>query len=328
MLSRNVMDRLGAGELLLMDGGTGSEIQRRGAEVLIGASTEVGLQAWSATANVDYAHVVQQVHQDYIRCGADVIISNNFWTGPSRLEPIALADRWEEYSRAAARNAVAARAAMGSKAYIAGGIAPPTKQGRDGDTSRSDVQIMGEDAYRKEFADHAKLLAEEGVDLLLPEYIGYLEDCVAAVDACAEAGLPVWLGVRHITADGEMQYGESLEDLGRALEGHPVDAVLLMCCIPEAVTAGIPILRKTYDGVIGAYPNIGYAPVAPLGKPTDPGYEEFEHTGDILNLGGYAPSRLAGFSQEWKDQGAQIIGGCCATGPEHTLAQRDVVKAA
>ncbi len=328
MPSRNVMDRLKAGEVLLMDGGTGSEIQRRGAEVLIGATSETGLQAWSATANIDFAHVVQQVHQDYIRCGADVIISNNFWTGPSRLEPIGLADRWEEYSRAAASNAVKAREAMGSEVYVAGGIAAPTMQSQSADRMRPDVRIMSEAAYKKEFADHAKLLAEEGVDLLLPEYVGYLEDCVAAVDACAEAGLPVWLGVRHITREGEMQYGESLEDLGRALEGHPVDAVLLMCCLPESITAGIPILKKSFNGVIGAYPNIGYAPVAPLGKPKDPGYEEFEHTGDILNLGGYAPSHLAGLSQGWKDQGAQIIGGCCATGPEHTLAQRDVVKAA
>ena len=108
----NISDRIAAGETLLMDGGTGSEIQRRGAEVLIGATPEIGLQAWSATANIDFADVVQQVHQDYIRCGADVIISNNFWTGPSRLEPIGLADRWEEYSRAAARNAVKARDAI------------------------------------------------------------------------------------------------------------------------------------------------------------------------------------------------------------------------
>ena len=149
MPSRNVMDRLKAGELLLMDGGTGSEIQRRGAEVLIGASAEIGLQAWSATANIDFAHVVQQVHQDYIRCGADVIISNNFWTGPSRLEPIGLADRWEEYSRAAARNAVRARDAMDSEVYIAGGIAAPTKQGGDGNGDRSDVQIMGKKRTRR-----------------------------------------------------------------------------------------------------------------------------------------------------------------------------------
>ena len=328
MPPKNVMDRLRAGETLLMDGGTGSEIQRRGAEVLIGASPEVGLQAWSATANVDFADVVQQVHQDYLRCGADILISNNFWTGPSRLEPIGLAGRWEEYSRAAARNAMKARDAMNPDAYVAGGIAAPTKQGGYDAANRSDIQIMGEDAYKKEFAAHAALLAEEGVDLMLPEYVGYVEDCVAAVDACAQTGLPVWLGVRHITADGAMQYGESLEDLGRALKGHPVDAVLLMCCTPEAITAGIPILKRTYGGIIGGYPNIGYAPVAPLGKVTAPQYEEFEHTGDFLNLGGYAPSRLAVFAQEWKDMGAQIIGGCCATGPEHTLAQRDVVKAA
>ena len=328
MPNRNVTDRLNSGEVLLMDGGTGSEIQRRGAEVLTGASPDIGLMAWSATANVDFADVVQQVHQDYIRCGASVIISNNFWTTPSRLGMVGLADRWEEYSRAAARNAVRARDAMDPEAYVAGGIAAPSLQGRLDDTNRSDVQLIGDDAYRKEFTDHAKLLAEEGVDLLLPEYIGHIEDCVAAVDACAEAGLPVWLGVRHITTDGGMQYGETLEDLGRALEGHPVDAVLLMCCPPEAVTAGIPVLRRTYSGVIGGYANIGYAAVAPLGKVKARQYPDYEHSGDFLNLGGYAPSRLAEISREWKDLGAQIIGGCCAAGPEHTLAQRAIVKAA
>ena len=326
MPSRNVMDRLNAGELLLMDGGTGSEIQRRGAEVLIGATAEMGLQAWSATANIDFADVVQQVHQDYLRCGADILISNNFWTTPSRMGPIGLADKWEEYARAAARNAVKARDAMNPEAYVAGGIAAPTKQARGRSDNKPDVEIMGEDAYKKEFADHAKVLAEEGVDIILPEYVGFIADCVAAVDACAEAGLPVWLGPRHITNDGEMQYGESLEDLGRALEGHPVDAVLLMCCTPEAISAGLPILKGTYGGITGGYPNIGYVPTAPLGPATPAGYPDAEYTGDFLNAGGVTPSRLAEFSKEWRELGAQIIGGCCATGPEHTLAQRDVVK--
>ena len=221
MPGRSVTDRLNSGEVLLMDGGTGTEILRRGAGGLTGPSPD-NVMAWSAIANVDFADVVQQVHQDYIRCGADVIISHNFRTGPSRLGTVGLADRWEEYSRAAVRNAVAARDAMNPEVYIAGGIAPPTMQLRGGcNDGRSDVQVMGGDAYRKEFADHAKVLAEEGVDLLLPEFVGYQDDCVAAVDACAEAGLPVWLGVRHVTANGGMQYGETLEDLGRALEGHP-----------------------------------------------------------------------------------------------------------
>ena len=323
MPGRSVTDRLNAGEVLLMDGGTGTEILRRGAGGLTGPSPD-NVMAWSAITNVDFSDVVQQVHKDYIRCGADVIISHNFRTGPSRLGTVGLADRWEECSRAAVRNAEAARDAMNPEVYIAGGIAPPTMQLRGGgNDGRSDVQVMGGDAYRKEFADHAKVLAEEGVDLLLPEFVGYQDDCVAAVEACAEARLPVWLGVRHIAMDGGMQYGETLEDLGRALEGHPVDAVLLMCCSPEAVTAGIPILRRSYSGVIGGYPA-----VALPGNVSARQNSDYEQVGDFLILSDYAPSRLAEFSREWKDLGAQIIGGCCATGPEHTLAQRDVVKAA
>ena len=103
----------------------------------------------------------------------------------------------------------------------------------------------------------------------------------------------------------------------------PVDAVLLMCCSPEAVTAGIPILRRSYSGVIGGYPA-----VALPGNVSARQNSDYEQTGDFLILSDYAPSRLAEFSREWKDLGAQIIGGCCAAGPEHTLAQRAIVKAA
>ena len=84
MPEREITDRLAAGETLLLDGGTGSELQRRGADVLKGATER--LEAWSATANIEFADVVRQVHQDYLRVGADVIISNNFWTIPSATE--------------------------------------------------------------------------------------------------------------------------------------------------------------------------------------------------------------------------------------------------
>ena len=104
MASRKITDRLAAGETLLLDGGTGSELQRRGVDV------------------------VRQVHQDYLRVGADVITSNNFWTIPSRLRVIGLADRWEEYARAAGQNALTARDAGNQEAYVAGGIAPPSLQ--------------------------------------------------------------------------------------------------------------------------------------------------------------------------------------------------------
>ena len=261
MPSRKITDRLAEGETLLLDGGTGSELQRRGADVLKGATE--GLKAWSATANVEYADVVRQVHQDYLRVGADIIISNNFWTIPSRLQGIGLADRWEEYARAAGENALWAREAGNPEAYVAGGIAAPSMQSA-GEDPKADVDSMGAEAFRTEYVEHATLLAGLGVDLILAEYVGFIADCVAAVDACAEAGLPVFLGVRHMGRDGKMQYGESLEDLANALKGHPVDAVLLMCSNPEAVSASLPLLADSFDGPVGAYPNLGYNPTGPL----------------------------------------------------------------
>ena len=73
MPKHTITERLRKGEALLLDGGTGSELQRRGVDVLRGATDR--LQAWSATANIESADVVQQVHQDYLRVGADIIIS-------------------------------------------------------------------------------------------------------------------------------------------------------------------------------------------------------------------------------------------------------------
>ena len=317
MPKRNIMERLTAGDVLLMDGGTGSELQRRGADVLVNTTAETELRAWSATANIDFAEVVQQVHQDYLRVGAEILISNSFWTTPSRLEPIGLGDRWEDYTRAAGENAIKARNALNPGAYVVGGIAPPYVQDPRGASPKPDVETMGKEAFQQDFVGPAKILAGLGIDAILPEYIGFIEDCVAAVDACATVGLPVFLGVRHISEYGRMQYGESLEDLAAALEGHKVDAILLMCSRPEAVSAGLPILRKAFDGPVGAYANVGYNPMAPVGGRTHKG-------ADIL--AGYRPSRLAEFAREWKDAGAQVIGGCCATGPEHIMAMRPVVK--
>ncbi len=326
MTREPIVERLHNGERLLMDGGTGSELQRRGADVLKGA--EDRLTAWTATTNIEYADVVRQVHSDYLRVGADIIISNNFWTTPTRLERIGERDNWRKYATAAIRNAVQARDAMKPGAYVAGGIAAPSLQGGLPPVHDpvSDTEQLGADSYRKEWADHAKLLADEGADVILPEYVGFIEDCVVAVDGCAEAGLPVFLGVRHIMSDGTMNYGESLTDLARALEGHPVDAVLIMCSNPENISKGLPILREASPGPVGAYPNIGYNPTGPITNMPMLTNQKPSGGEDILQTADYYPSRLAEFAAEWKTMGAQIIGGCCASGPEHIQAMRPIVK--
>jgi hypothetical protein len=95
-----IVERLRAGDPLLLDGGTGSELQRRGVDVLLGSTGR--LKAWSATANLAAGDVVRQVHQDYLRVGADIITSNNFWTSPSRLATLDAGDDWRTCAEAAA----------------------------------------------------------------------------------------------------------------------------------------------------------------------------------------------------------------------------------
>ena len=325
-----IAERLQAGERLVLDGGTGSELQRRGVDVL--EQVEVSLKAWSATANLTSADVVQQVHQDYLRVGADIITSNNFWTSPARLASVGVSDRWREYATAAAETALRARDAVAPERpyggpYVAGGIAAPALQDRERGDLASDVRRLGRQAFSEDLAVHAQLLADIGVDCILAEYLGYVDECVAAYDGCAACGLPVFLGVRHIDRSGAMQYGESFADLVSALGDRRVAGILLMCSNPEAVSAGLPLLRAAYDGVIGCYPNLGYNPTGPVAnRPTLT--NQLPSAGpDIIQAAAYSPSRLAEFAADWKAIGAQIVGGCCASGPEHIAAIRRVVSA-
>ena len=149
MPGTGIIERLSTGEPMLMDGGTGSEIQRRGANVLISASADSEILAWSATANVEYADVVQQVHQDYLRVGAEVIISNNFWATRSRLGLIGLSEQWEKYAYAAGENAIRARDAINPNAYVLGGIAAPYTQDYRKPYTQSDVKTLGPERYAR-----------------------------------------------------------------------------------------------------------------------------------------------------------------------------------
>jgi homocysteine S-methyltransferase len=326
-MRENIVERLAGGDVLLLDGGTGSELQRRGVEVLHGSGETRRLAAWSALANVEAADVVRQVHTDYLRVGADAIISNSFWTGPTRMASVGLADDWERYARAAGENAVAARDAANTDAYVLAGIAPPAISSVHGQQTQSDVIAMGATAFRKEYGDQARALASCGVDAILAEYVGCIDEAVASVAACSATGLPVLLGIRHIQEDGTMQYGERLEDLAAALRDSPVAGIMLMCTAPERISAGLPRLIDAYDGPVGAYPNIGYMPLAPVDpdKPTMTNQLP-SISGDFLQTADYYPTRLAEFAREWKEMGARIIGGCCATGPEHVMAMAPVVK--
>ena len=300
MSRTDIVSRLRAGERLLLDGGMGSELQRRGVDLTRGMSPEV----------------VRAVHEDYLRAGADIVTTNSFWTSRSRLDLVGLGEKATEYTRRAAEIALEARDGVNPEAYVAGSIAPvdfehPIHQGP------ASAELV------QEFNHQAVVLAEAGVDVILLEYVGYVSDCVLAVDAVAATGLPIFLGVRwgrrhETTPEGTMQYGETAADLAQALRGHRMDAVLAMCCPPETISAALPKLREAFDGPIGGYANIGYKRAPD--RVANPA-EQYHR----IDVGAYTPEPYAGIGRKWLDMGAQIGGGCCATGPEHIAALRPVV---
>ncbi len=309
MPRQSIVDRLNAGEVLLMDGGTGSEIQRRGVNVNKGITSEE-FGVWSAAANVDAPGVVRAIHEDYLRAGADIIISNNFYTSQAKMATIGAGDEWEEYTRRGGEIAVQTRDAVNPEAYVAGGIAPP-----------------GSGDLRQQFEDQTRVLAVAGVDFMLPEYVGGddrheggVADCVTAVDACASSDLPVFLGISNIRREGTLYRGESLAEVAEALKDYPVAGIFLMCSYPEAISAGLPVLRELFDGPIGAYGHLGYDRNPNFGSSPEEGYFKIEELH-------YSPDRYAEFGREWLSMGAQLVGGCCATEPRHIEALRSVVTA-
>ena len=286
-----ILDRLRAGEALVHDGATGTELEARGVEFESGV--------WSATANLEAPDVLRAIHEDYLSVGADIITANNYSTGPSFLDRIGEGERWRDYSQAGLEIALAARDAVNPDAYVAGGLSPGG--------------VLGQ-----EFVERARLLADGGADLILVEH--YIGDYRGAAQACADIDLPLFLTVGNLDEDGNLSDGTPLETLVSALHGYRIDGLLAMCTFPPAISMALPRLRDSFSGFIGAYPHGGWSKI--------PGYPPSKEPRFTPVNADYSPDVMAGFAGTWIEMGAQVVGGCCGTHPAHISALSSAIKLA
>ncbi|MCH8247915.1 MAG: homocysteine S-methyltransferase family protein [Bacteroidetes bacterium] len=174
-------ETLDGGEVLLIDGGMGTELQRRG--------VPMNLEAWSGTAARWHADTVQKVHEAYIRAGAQVIITNTFGTNRLMLEAAGLGEEVVQINQQAIQSALRARERSGEESItVAGSISPSPPRF---DWTAYPAKNVELDAYR----ELAGLLYEGGVDLIVLETMMDDEHSPLAMEAALETGLPVWLGV-------------------------------------------------------------------------------------------------------------------------------------
>ncbi len=262
--------------------------------------------AWSATALLTHPDVVREAHEDYIRAGAEMIITNSFATARHVLEAISLGDRAQEMNARSVKLALEARerAAEERPVFVAGSI---SSNSPGADRSKLPTVARVEESYREQ----AGILAEAGVDLLILEMMSDIDYTSAAMRAATSTGLPTWVGFScRMSDDGStpMLLGAD-ETLERALETiMPLGGslVAVMHTFTEDTGPALEVVRRNWDGPVGAYAHTGGWKM--------PNWK-FE---DVIS-----PEEYLAAAQKWVGQGTQVVGGCCGMGPEHIRVLRE-----
>ena len=288
--------RLARGDVVVIDGATGTELEARG--------VPMDAAAWGGVANLEYAEVARDIHADYIRAGARVVIANTFSTDRLRLGDAGIADRVEEVNRKAVGAALDARAAVDRPdVVVAGSLSRAAAFTIDGSARRVDSATLL-DAY----SEQARLLADAGVDLIALEMISGPDHGEPALEAARSVGLPIWLGMSaEKTADGRLEcwqgHGLLFDDLVQGLAAPDLAAVMVMHTDVADVDDALEAVFRHWDGPVGVYPHVG-AFVPPSWQ--------FEER--------FTPAELVVHSRRWVERGVRIVGGCCGLGPSYIEA--------
>ncbi len=279
------------GEVVLVDGATGTELQRRG--------VQLDRVAWSGLVPLTHPEVLTAVHADYLRAGAAVVTTSTFATNRFVLAAAGCADRFVDINRAAVEAVRRAFDAAGREAAIAGSISclPPGFDPAAYPDARSE---------RAAYAELAELLAELGADLLVLEMMEDVVHASRAADAVRAVGLPFWLGVscRLDARGGLAAYDFPEIPLGDVLDGllgFAPAAVNVMHTPVDAVPAALAALEARAVDARGVYPEIA---------------------------SNVTPEAFAALGLEWMAAGARILGGCCGTTPAHIAALNDALPRA
>ncbi|MEM7427730.1 MAG: homocysteine S-methyltransferase family protein [Pseudomonadota bacterium] len=290
------MARLAAGEAILIDGATGTEIDRRGTPRLE--------HAWTGGGAVSHPEILLQVHRDYLRAGAEIVISNTFATCRHCLEAAGVGNDFELYNRRGVELAMEAREAENAQdALVAGGISY---------WSFTDEQPPL-DELRASVGLQAAVMRDAGADLLMLEMMVGIERMIVTLEAAQTSGLPVWAGLSCAPDDaGTMRLldGDSLADALEALKGRDVQLVSIMHTFDYDVDACLDVVGQHWDGLTGVY--------AHTSSPHEGG--KWEGVTPIT------PDEYAAAARRWLARDVRLIGGCCGIATEHIAVLREVVE--
>lgn len=286
----DILERIKNSQIVLLDGAMGTELAKRGLEM----GGMINLQ--------DPEHVLA-VHREYIRAGADILITNTLTMNRINIEFHGQSIDINEVNLTGAR---LAKQAVTENQLVFGDIS----------STGQFLEPYGEyseEQFYNNFKEQAEILAQGGVDGFIIETISDLREAACALKACKDlADLPVLVSLSFTSADngGYTMMGNSVEETAKIAEENGATAVGANCgeLDPEKMAELVSLFKKSTSLPVIIQPNAGKPVLNDNGSTT-------------FNMG---PQEFADELIRCIDNGATLIGGCCGTTPEHirTIAQR------
>ncbi|MGY9026125.1 MAG: homocysteine S-methyltransferase family protein, partial [Candidatus Pelagibacterales bacterium] len=247
-----IKEKLNQNELVILDGGVGTELQKRGIEMD---------ESWCGTASRN-TEILKQIHLDYINAGAQVITTNTYASSRLLLDAAGFGNDFEEINLKAISAAKAAREEVSDDILIAGSLSHryPIAHG----DAQSNATIQFKQPILQEATDEmAELLSENGCDLILLEMMYHPDRIQTVFNSAKKTNKPVWAGFSTRRSDeGEiLSLTDSVDvpfrELVKIISDYELDAVGIMHTDVNVVSDSIKIIKEIYDGTILVYPDSG-----------------------------------------------------------------------
>jgi methionine synthase / methylenetetrahydrofolate reductase(NADPH) len=253
--------------------------------------------------NLSQPDLIRGIHHDYLQAGAEIIETNTFGANSFRLARHSLADKVQDINRAGAR--LAREAAKSFDVWVAGSVGP----------LGSRIEPLGKTSFqeaRDAFREQIEALVEGGVDLLILETFGYLEEIHQAIQAAREVAPSVPLVAQvTIDEDGNCLDGSDPETFAPKLAEWGADVIGCNCSVgPVAMLDAIERVRAATSLPLAAQPNAG-----------------IPRSVDGRNIYLCSPEYMASYARKFVAAGVRVVGGCCGTTPDHIRVMKSALRA-
>ena len=284
----------------ILDGGMGQELLARG--------MRPKGTLWSATALLDkkYHKLLFDTHLDFIKAGAEVIITTTFASRKIRLKENNCENEFEYLNKKAGEIASKTKNLF-PNVLVAGGLPPQNL------TYRADKRSS--DEIINDFSSQAKLI-DPYVDFFYFDVLSSINEIKLGVESIKKFNKPYLIGV-HISAGTKLPSGEKISDLNDNLDKKGLLGIILSCVSPENFQLNLNDIKKLnipFGFKLNAF--IKTNPIPKLNK-----NKSLDNPNQLLGVRkDLTPEKMFEFAEKFTEEGATILGGCCETRPSHINA--------